>query len=57
MRGWGGPDQLEDQEGEKHMRIQCVEIVNFRRLKSTYVDFDEETTIFVGGTTAAKHPP
>lgn len=36
------------------MRIQCVEIVNFRRLKSTHVDFDKKTTIFVGANNSGK---
>jgi hypothetical protein len=26
------------------MRIQCVEILNYRRLKSTHIDFDKEST-------------
>lgn len=36
------------------MRIQCVEIINFRRLKSTHIDFDKETTIFVGANNSGK---
>lgn len=36
------------------MRIQCVEIVNFRRLKSTHVDFDVKKTIFVGANNSGK---
>jgi len=36
------------------MRIQCVEIINFRRLKSTHVDFDRKTTLFVGANNSGK---
>lgn len=36
------------------MRIKCVEIVNFRRLKSTHVDFDAKKTIFVGANNSGK---
>lgn len=36
------------------MRIQSVEILNFRRLKSTHVDFDPRTTIFVGANNSGK---
>lgn len=36
------------------MRIQCVEVVNFRRLKSAYIDFDQKTTIFVGANNSGK---
>ncbi|HZW25233.1 MAG TPA: AAA family ATPase [Gallionella sp.] len=36
------------------MRIQCIEVLNFRRLKSTHIDFDKETTIFVGANNSGK---
>lgn len=36
------------------MRIKAVEILNFRRLKATHVDFDKETTIFVGANNSGK---
>lgn len=36
------------------MRIKCVEIVNFRKLKSTHVDLDPKTTIFVGANNSGK---
>lgn len=41
------------------MHIKFVEIQNFRKLKSCRVDFEEETTVFVGannsGKTSAMH--
>lgn len=36
------------------MRIKFVEISNFRKLKSTHIDFDKETTIFVGANNSGK---
>ncbi|MBS2010006.1 MAG: AAA family ATPase [Cyanobacteria bacterium SZAS TMP-1] len=36
------------------MRIGFAEISNFRKLKSTRVDFDKETTIFVGANNSGK---
>ncbi|PZM83983.1 MAG: ATP-dependent endonuclease [Candidatus Melainabacteria bacterium] len=36
------------------MRMLCVEIQNFRRLKATHIDFDKETTIFVGANNSGK---
>ncbi|MBX3196746.1 MAG: AAA family ATPase [Labilithrix sp.] len=36
------------------MRVKAVEILNFRRLKATHVDFDKETTIFVGANNSGK---
>lgn len=36
------------------MKIKFVEISNFRRLKSTHLDFDKETTIFVGANNSGK---
>ncbi|MBR9823925.1 MAG: ATP-binding protein [Rhodobacteraceae bacterium] len=30
------------------MRIKFIEISNFRKLKSTHLDFDQKTTILVG---------
>lgn len=36
------------------MRIKFVEISNFRKLKSTHIDFDKKTTIFVGANNSGK---
>ncbi len=36
------------------MRIKFVEVSNFRKLKSTRIDFDEKTTIFVGANNSGK---
>src|SRR5580692_10098053 len=36
------------------MKISCVEITNFRKLKSTHIDFDCKTTIFVGANNSGK---
>lgn len=36
------------------MRIKFVEISNFRKLKSTHIDFDKQTTIFVGANNSGK---
>lgn len=36
------------------MRIGFVEVSNFRKLKSTHIDFDKETTIFVGANNSGK---
>jgi predicted ATP-dependent endonuclease of OLD family len=36
------------------MRIKFVEVSNFRKLKSTHIDFDEKTTIFVGANNSGK---
>lgn len=36
------------------MKISFIEIQNFRRLKSTHIDFDKETTIFVGANNSGK---
>lgn len=36
------------------MRISSVEITNFRKLKSTHIDFDCKTTIFVGANNSGK---
>lgn len=36
------------------MKIKFVEIQNFRKLKSTHIDFDDETTIFVGANNSGK---
>lgn len=36
------------------MRIKFVEIANFRKLKSTHIDFDKKTTIFVGANNSGK---
>jgi len=36
------------------MDIKFVEIQNFRKLKSTRIDFDQETTIFVGANNSGK---
>lgn len=36
------------------MRIQLVDIQNFRKLKSTRIDFDPRTTIFVGANNSGK---
>lgn len=36
------------------MRIKCVEIVNFRRLRATHIDFDASKTIFVGANNSGK---
>ena len=37
-----------------HVKIKFVEIQNFRRLKSTHIDFDQESTIFVGANNSGK---
>ena len=36
------------------MKIEFVEIQNFRKLKSTHIDFDDETTLFVGANNSGK---
>ena len=36
------------------MKIKFIEIQNFRKLKSTHIDFNEETTIFVGANNSGK---
>jgi len=36
------------------MRIEFVEITNFRKLKSVHLDFDRKTTIFVGANNSGK---
>lgn len=36
------------------MRIKFVEISNFRKLKSTHLDFDKKTTILVGANNSGK---
>ena len=36
------------------MRIKFVEISNFRKLKSTHIDFDKQKTIFVGANNSGK---
>lgn len=36
------------------MQIKFVEIKNFRKLKSTRIDFDKKTTIFVGANNSGK---
>ncbi|MFW2829826.1 AAA family ATPase [Sphingomonas sp. ID0503] len=36
------------------MKIKFVEVSNFRKLKSTHIDFDEKTTIFVGANNSGK---
>ena len=36
------------------MRIKFVEITNFRKLKSTHLDFDRKTTILVGANNSGK---
>lgn len=36
------------------MRLDFVEISNFRKLKATRIDFDKETTIFVGANNSGK---
>lgn len=36
------------------VRISCIEIQNFRKLKSTHIDFANETTLFVGANNSGK---
>ena len=36
------------------MKIDCIEIKNFRKLKSTHLDFDEKTTLLVGANNSGK---
>ena len=36
------------------IRLACVEICNFRRLASTHLDLDEETTVLVGANNSGK---
>ena len=36
------------------MRIKFVEVSNFRKLKSTHLDFDPKTTILVGANNSGK---
>ncbi len=36
------------------VRISCIEIQNFRKLKSTHIDFAHETTLFVGANNSGK---
>ena len=38
----------------ENMRITCVEIQNFRRLKCIRVDFSQQSTIFVGANNSGK---
>jgi predicted ATP-dependent endonuclease of OLD family len=36
------------------LRIKFIEIAYFRKLKSTHIDFDQRTTIFVGANNSGK---
>ncbi|MDB5038093.1 MAG: hypothetical protein JWQ35_1621 [Bacteriovoracaceae bacterium] len=36
------------------MRINFIEIQNFRKLKSVHVELDDETTLFVGANNSGK---
>lgn len=36
------------------MKIKFVEVRSFRKLKSTHIDFDEKTTLFVGANNSGK---
>ena len=36
------------------MKIRCIEIQNFRRLKSVRIDFSDKSTIFVGANNSGK---
>jgi predicted ATP-dependent endonuclease of OLD family len=36
------------------MKIECVEVQNFRKLRSTHIDFDREQTLFVGANNSGK---
>ena len=36
------------------MKIQCIEIQNFRKLKSTHIDLDASQTLFVGANNSGK---
>ena len=36
------------------MRIGCIEVQNFRKLRSTHIDFDREQTLFVGANNSGK---
>ena len=36
------------------MKIQCIEIQNFRKLRSTRIDLDDEQTLFVGANNSGK---
>lgn len=36
------------------MRIKFIELINFRKLKSTHIDFNKKTTIFVGANNSGK---
>ncbi|WP_147078957.1 AAA family ATPase [Methylobacterium haplocladii] len=36
------------------MKITCIEVINFRKLKSTHIDIDGSTTIFVGANNSGK---
>lgn len=36
------------------MRIKFIEISNFRKLKTTHLDFDQKTTILVGANNSGK---
>ncbi len=40
--------------GAGSMRIKFVDISNFRKLKSTHLDFDPKTTILVGANNSGK---
>lgn len=36
------------------MKIKFIEVQNFRKLRSTHIDFDQETTLFVGANNSGK---
>ena len=36
------------------MRIECVEVQNFRKVKATRIDFDKEQTLLVGANNSGK---
>ena len=38
------------------MKIECVEIQNYRKLKSCRIDFSEKTTVLVGANNARLTP-
>ncbi|MCF2717442.1 ATP-binding protein [Paenibacillus sp. UKAQ_18] len=40
--------------GGARMHIECVEIQNFKKLKSCRVEFTDKTTIFVGANNSGK---
>jgi len=39
---------------ESALRIDFIEIQNFRKLKSTHIDFDDMRTLFVGPNNSGK---